>query len=367
MIWRCDLVPQYEAYKEEIQGAITRVLSSGRYTLASEVAAFEREFASYIGTGYAVGVNSGTDALILALEMCDIHEGDEVITTPFTAIPTYSAIRRAGAVPVFVDINPDTFLIDVHRVPDAITKRTKAVVPVHLFGNAVDIKLLRDLIGNDIFIVEDCAQAHGAEVRGKKTGSLGDFGAFSFYPTKNLGGYGDGGLITVNDKETADMLKKKRMYGMINKDEFEFDGINSRLDELQASILRVKLKYLDAMNERRIELASLYERQLPGEFIRPQCASEGVRPVYHVYSARCSSGRDELLAHLESREIQCNVYYPKPLYHQKAYQGMFDRTYNLAHAEETARSIIALPFYSEMSPATIELVAQTIKEFYGAA
>ncbi|HUU29522.1 MAG TPA: DegT/DnrJ/EryC1/StrS family aminotransferase [archaeon] len=365
MIWRCDLVPQYMAYKKEIHEAINRVLGSGRYILASEVAAFEREFASYIGVEYGIGVNSGTDALILALSMCDIREGDEVITTPFTAIPTYAAIRHAGAKPVFVDIEPDTFLLDLAKVKDAITPRTKAVVPVHLFGNAVDIELLRKIVGRDIFIVEDCAQAHGAEVRGGKAGSLGDFGVFSFYPTKNLGGYGDGGIITTNDSEAADILRKKRVYGMISKDEFIFDGVNSRLDELQAAILRVKLRHLDRMNKRRSELADLYRRHLPEECIRPQVVRRGVKSVHHVYCALCIKLRDELLVFLEKNDIQANVYYPKPLYKQDGYRKVYRKEYNLPVVEEVSKRIIALPFYPEMSEEVLLSVTEKITEFYG--
>ena len=363
MIWRCDLVPQYEAYKEEIHDAIQRVLDSGRYVLATEVEAFELEFAAYIGEDHAISVNSGTDALILALSMCGIDEGDEVITTPFTAIPTYAAIRHAGAKPVFVDIEPDTFLMDLSKVKDAVTERTKAVVPVHLFGNAIDILALREIIGPDIYIVEDCAQAHGAEVRGKKAGTLGDFGAFSFYPTKNLGAYGDGGIILTNNGDAANMIRKKRMYGMINKDEFVFDGINSRLDELQAAILRVKLKYLDIMNKRRSELAGLYREKLPQEFIRPQSFRDEVTSVFHVYCALCASRRDELMAFLEERNIQSNVYYPMPLYRQKAYTSIYSDAPVLPVAEDVSKRIIALPFYPEMQKSLIELVTECIKGF----
>ena len=363
MIRRCDLIPQYEKYKDEILGAIQRVLSSGRYTLASEVAAFEEEFAAYIGTKYAIGVNSGTDALILSLLACNISDGDEVITTPFTAIPTYAAIRHTGAKPVFVDIEPDTFLMDLTQVENAITSRTKAVLPVHLFGNAVDTEKLREIVGPDIFIVEDCAQAHGAEVRGKKAGSLGNFGAFSFYPTKNLGGYGDGGMITTQTAENEDFLRKKRMYGMINKDEFVMDGINCRLDELQAAILRVKLKYLDEMNRSRSVLDALYREHLPVDFIKPQTVRQGIKSVYHVYSVLCDSRRDELLDFFESKEIQCNVYYPLPLYRQVGYKKVFDNEYYLPNTEYVTQRIIALPFYPEMTNDIIELVADTIKEF----
>ena len=235
MIRRCDLVPQYDLYEKEIESAIKNVLKSGRYTLGENVESFEDEFSKYIGTKYGIGVNSGTDALILSLNAIGIKPGDEIITTPFTAIPTYSAIRQVNAIPIFADVDPETFLIDINKIQELITKKTKAIIPVHLFGNIVDIKKIRDIIGSDIAIIEDCAQSHGGEIRNIKAGSMGDLSAFSFYPTKNLGGYGDGGMILTDNDQYYQFLKKKRQYGMINKDEFEFDGLNSRLDEIQAA------------------------------------------------------------------------------------------------------------------------------------
>lgn len=367
MIWRCDLVPQYEAYKGEIDAAIQQVLMSGRYILAENVAAFEQEFSDYVGVKHSVGVNSGTDALMMPLWMCGIERGDEVITTPFTAIPTFSAIRHIGAKPIFLDLEPDTFLMNLEHLRSKITERTKAIVPVHLFGNAVDVEQIRDIVGNDMYIVEDCAQSHGAKVRGKMTGSMGNFAAFSFYPTKNLGAYGDGGLVATNDKDAADLMKKRRMYGMISKDEFITDGINTRLDELQAAILRVKLRHLDAMNKRRQELAAIYADLLPKEHIKPQAVREGIESVWHVYSATVSSRRDELLQFLEARDIQANVYYPMPTTKQKGYIAAFgDSAPVLPVTEHLSKHIIALPFYPEMEVKTMETVAKAIREFYGA-
>jgi dTDP-4-amino-4,6-dideoxygalactose transaminase len=366
MIWRCDLVPQYEAYQTEIDAAIRQTLLSGRYILAENVAAFEKEFAEYVGVRYGVGVNSGTDALMMPLWLCGIKPGDEVITTPFTAIPTFSAIRHIGAKPVFLDLEPDTFLMNLDELAAKVTERTKAVVPVHLFGNAVDVERIRQIVGDDVRIVEDCAQSHGAKVRGKMTGSMGDFAAFSFYPTKNLGAYGDGGLVTTDNAEAAELMKKRRMYGMISKDEFITDGINTRLDELQAAILRVKLRHLDAMNARRRELAALYTELLPKEHVTPQAVREGVESVWHVFSATVSGRRDELLQFLESRDIQANVYYPMPTTKQKGYQAAFGSDApELPVAEYLSRHIIALPFYPEIEISTIETVARAIREFYG--
>ncbi len=367
MIWRCDLVPQYEAYKSEIDAAIQQVLMSGRYILAENVAAFEQEFSDYVGVKHSVGVNSGTDALMMPLWMCGLKPGDEIITTPFTAIPTFSAIRHVGAKPVFLDLEPDTFLMNLDQLRSKITERTKVIVPVHLFGNAVDVERIREIVGKDIVILEDCAQSHGAKVRGKMTGSMGDFGAFSFYPTKNLGGYGDGGLVVTNDKDTADLMKKRRMYGMISKDEFVTDGINTRLDELQAAILRVKLRHLDKMNARRQELAAIYADLLPKEHVRPQAVRQGMESVWHVYSATVSGRRDELLQFLESRNIQANVYYPMPTSKQKGYVAAFGSDApGLPVTEHLSKHIIALPFYPEIEVSTMETVAKAIREFYGA-
>ena len=364
MIRRCDLVPQYEAYKEEIQEAIERVLQSGRYVLGENVESFEAEFAGYLGAKYAVGVNSGTDALMFALWCSDLKPGDEVITTPFTAIPTYSAIRHVGAKPVFADVDPETFLLDLGQVEQAMTERTRGIVPVHLFGNVVDVERLRQIVGPHVFIVEDCAQSHGASIRGKMTGSLGDVAAFSFYPSKNLGGYGDGGMVVTNNKDLSDLVRSRRMYGLINKDEFVVDGVNSRLDEIQAAILRVKLKYLDRMNARRRELAALYARLLDPVHTRPQVVRKDVQAVYHVYCAVCCRSRDALAAVLEEKDIQTNVYYPMPLARQRGYRQAFHETVNLPVAEDVSARIIALPFYPEIREEHLHRVAECVKYFY---
>jgi len=359
VIWRCDLVPQYFELKAEIDEAIQRVLRSGRYVLADEVRAFEQEFAAYLGVGHAVGVNSGTDAIMLALWALGVERGDEVIMTPFTAIPTYSAIRHVGAVPVFVDIDPDTYLMDLDRVAAGLTPRTRVVVPVHLFGNAVDVTRLRAIVGHRVRIMEDCAQSHGATMGGAQTGSMGDASAFSFYPTKNLGAYGDGGLVATNDRAIADFVRSRRMYGMISKDEFVEDGMNSRLDELQAAVLRVKLRHLDAMNARRRAVADLYRANLPAG-LRPQRVGNGVVPNYHVYAARCASDRDGLIAALDARSIQSNIYYPMPITRQQGYRGA---TPPLDRTEAVCRSIIALPMYAEMTEAAVRTVSDAVSEF----
>lgn len=366
-IRRCDLVPQYEAYRAELDLAIQQVLGSGRYVLAANVAAFEAEFAAYVDVPYGVGVNSGTDALILAMDAFGVGEGDEVITTPFTAIPTYSAIRHTRATPVFADIDPETMLMDLGAVERALTPRTRAVVAVHLFGNALDIEALRRIVGPSVFILEDCAQSHGAAVRGRRTGGLGDAGAFSFYPTKNLGGYGDGGMVTTRDEALAQAVRRRRMYGMLNKDTFATDGINSRLDELQAAILRVKLRHLDAMNARRRELAALYAGLLPSEHLRMQVVRPGVEPVHHVNAVLCRTSRDELVSFLAQEGIETNVYYPLPIPHQEGYRRAFASVPAVPAAEDVSRRVMALPMFPEMPAAVVERVASAVQRFYAEA
>ena len=364
MIRRCDLVPQYELYDKEIESAIQNVLRSGRYTLGENVESFEDQFSKYIGSKYGVGVNSGTDALILSLNAIGIKPGDEIITTPFTAIPTYSAIRQVNAIPIFADVDPDTFLIDINKIQELVTNKTKAIIPVHLFGNIVDIKKIRDIIGPDIAIIEDCAQSHGGEIRNIKAGSMGDLSAFSFYPTKNLGGYGDGGMILTDNEQHYQFLKKKRQYGMINKDEFEFDGLNSRLDEIQAAILGVKLKYLDSMNKKRINIAKIYIQLLDTNFIKCQKINSDVLSVYHVFSIVCKKNRDELALYLKQNDIQTNIYYKWPLSDQKGYKNSFETLKNYKNSESLSKSIIALPIYPEISESKIKQVSEHINKYF---
>lgn len=368
MIWRCDLAAQYQEYQEEVDAAIKSVLVTGRYILDSHVSAFEKEFAAYLNGDSdaplcAVGVNSGTDALVLALEAAGIGEGDEVITTPFTAIPTYSAIRRVKATPVFADIEEDTYLMDIQKVARAITPKTRAVVAVHLFGNAVDIPQLREVCGPNIFILEDCAQAHGAKLGDAYVGTLGDASAFSFYPTKNLGGYGDGGMVVTRSRSLADSVRSLRMYGMTSKDEFDREGTNSRLDELQAAILRVKLRYLDAMNDQRRQIAAAYASQL-GPAITIQATRPNVSHVFHVLSACCGDRRDELQDYLSERGIQTNVYYPRPLTRQVGYETVFGPGPVMKVAERVCSRIIALPMYPELPWGTLSQVISAINEFF---
>ena len=363
-LFRCPLEPQYLKYADEILAAIEPVLESGVYINGKNVAAFEREFSNYVGATHGIGVNSGTDALVLALDALDLADGDEIITTPFTWFATYTAIRQLRLTPLFADINPDTFLIDLDKIPALITPKTRAVIPVHLFGNVVDIKKLRTILPEGVAIIEDCAQSHGATIRGAATGSLGDAGAFSFFPSKNLGGYGDGGMITTNNRVLAEKMRLRRTFGMIHRDLFVEHGVNSRLDELQAAILRAKLPHLDEMNNSRTVLATKYAELLDTRFIKPQTVELDVKSGHHVYACRCIHSRDELVEHMEGRGIQVNVYYKTLVTEQPAYTRYYTRAFHLPEAEKVRDSIIALPFYPEMTMENVERVAAEINSFY---
>jgi dTDP-3-amino-2,3,6-trideoxy-4-keto-D-glucose/dTDP-3-amino-3,4,6-trideoxy-alpha-D-glucose/dTDP-2,6-dideoxy-D-kanosamine transaminase len=363
MIWRCDLVPQYETYRDEIHAAIERVLGTGRYILASEVAAFEREFADYIGVKHGVGVANGTDGLTLALLALGIKTGDEVITTPFTAIPTVSAIIDSGATPVFVDICEDTFLMDVDKVADAITSRTKAIMPVHIFGNVVDVPRLRQIVGSKMPIVEDASQSHGSTIRGRQSGGMADAGVFSFYPTKNVGAYGDGGMVVTDRQELWERLKLLRMYGMTDKDHIVINGVNSRLDELQAAILRVKLKHLDAMNRRRLQIAERYRRELRSDRFIHQRIPEQVTSNYHVFVSRFRGDRAAFIHDMDAIGIQTNIYYPLPLHLQEANRFLGYHRGDLPVSEALCEEVVALPLYPELPDRTLSHVIQSINNW----
>ena len=343
MIFRCDLVPQYRKYEREIQRAMARVLASGRYVLGEEVSSFEAEFAAYIGMRHGVGVANATDGLTLSLRNLGVGPGDEVITTPFSAIPTTSAIIDAGATPVFVDVKEDTYLMDVDQVPRAVTKRTRAIMPVHIFGNVVDVPRLRKLTGGRLPIVEDASQAHGSTLRGRKAGSFGDFSVFSFYPTKNLGAYGDGGIVLTNSQRAAQGLRRLRMYGMSDKDHTVGHGINSRLDELQAAILRVKLPELDEMNRLRNVVAAKYRQRLRTELFEHQLVASEIGSNYHVFVSRLRGNRSRFLAYMDANKVQVNVYYALPLYLQKALRSLGYRRGAFPVVERLCKSVVALP------------------------
>jgi len=368
MIPQTNPLSNYMAQKPAIDRAISRVLSSGRYILGEESRAFEQEFADYIGVQYAVATGTGTDALHLALRSCGIGPGDEVITVSHTAVATIAAIEMCGASPVLVDIDPDLYTIKPEQVEKAVTVHTKAIVPVHLYGQPSQMTpLMACAKRNNLFIVEDCAQSHGAVYQGLKAGSLGDAGAFSFYPTKNLGCLGDGGVVTTNSDKLHEKLLALRQYGWDNKRISRMAGYNSRLDELQASILRVKLRRLDPNNRRRIEIAQAYNRFLESkEIVRPFSSSSSLH-VYHQYVIRCvnRSIRDDLIRFMLKQNIQTAVHYPVPVHLQPAYMNRIRKPHPLHITEKISETIISLPMFPELGDEEIEKIAATICEFYG--
>ncbi|MBP2019852.1 dTDP-4-amino-4,6-dideoxygalactose transaminase [Symbiobacterium terraclitae] len=338
-----DLASEVEFLWEPLQGAIQEVLRSGQFILGPEVDALEREVAAYLGVRHAVALNSGTDALVIALRALGVGPGDEVITTPFTFFATAEAISHVGASPVFVDIEPDTFALDPDLAEAAVTPRTRAIIPVHLFGHAADMDRLGDLArAHDLHVVEDVAQAFGGRFHGRMLGTLGDFGAFSFFPSKNLGAYGDGGLLATDDAALAEAARMLRAHGSRRKYYNEVVGYNSRLDALQAAILRVKLPHLDEWNRRRCEAAAYYREilaDLPGVVL--PAVRPGVDHVYHQYTIRIPNGRrDAVQQALAGRGIGTMVYYPVPLHQLPVYRHM---NLSLPAAEAAAREVLSLP------------------------
>ena len=338
-----DLTAQYKSIKDEIDAAVHRVLDSGPFILGSEVKAFEEEIAAYCGTKFAVGVASGTDALHLALLACGIRPGDEVITTPFTFIATTEAIVNCGAVPIFADIDPRTYNIEPAQIESKITSRTKAILPVHLYGQPAAMEPILELSKKrDIKVIEDCAQALGAEYRGKKAGSLGDAGCLSFFPAKNLGAYGDGGMVVTNDSEITEVVGMLRVHGAETAYYHRMPGFNSRLDALQAAVLRVKLKRLEGWNEVRREKASLYGRLLGQiEGIAPPHFEEHSKSSCNYYTVRLTAphlDRNELRKYLESKDIQTMVYYPLSLHLQEVYKDLGYKRGDFPQSEQAQTS-----------------------------
>jgi len=360
-----DLKKQYQSIKDEVNANIQQVMDSGRFVLGENVKSFEKEFASFCGREYAVGVANGTDALRLALLACEIGKGDEVITVPDTFIATTEAISQSGAKIVFVDVNLSTYNIDVSQIERAINKRTRAIVPVHLFGQPADMdSIIKIAKKYNLKVIEDACQAHGAEYKSKKAGSIGDAGCFSFYPAKNLGAFGDGGMVVTNDEEIAQKIKMLRDHGKIKKYEHLIEGYNSRLDEIQAGILRVKLKRLNAWNNLRRKNASIYNELLKDieEVITP-FEDEYVRHIYHLYVIRTKK-RNELQEYLKFREIGTGLHYPIPLHLQKAYKYLGYKEGDFPAAEKVAREGLSLPMFPELREEQIKEVVFRIKEFF---
>jgi dTDP-4-amino-4,6-dideoxygalactose transaminase len=342
-----DLQKQYRSIKTEIDEAIEKVLNSQSFVLGTELEAFEKEFASYIGIKYAVGVNSGTDGLILSLLALGIGSGDEVITPVNSFIATSLAITHVGAKPVFVDCDPDTYQIDVSKVEKNINKKTKAILPVHLYGAPCEIDKIKTLAKeNKLFLIEDACQAHGATLNNKKVGTFGDLGVFSFYPGKNLGAYGDGGAVVTNSKTIYEKLKKLRNYGQSKKYIHEEFGVNSRLDEIQAAVLRVKLQYLDEWNEKRRIVAERYINGL--KRYKTQTIIKGGSSVYHLFVIEIKE-RNKIQKNLSQNGIQTLVHYPLPIHLQKAYKHLGYKQGDFPISEKKAKKIISIPLYPELS------------------
>jgi aminotransferase EvaB len=355
-----DYRAQLAAIRPEIDAAIARVLDSGQLILGPEVARFEQEFAAQLGGGHAVGVNSGTDALAIALWALGLEPGDEVITVPNTAVPTVSAIRMTGAVPVFCDVDPRTALMDLGQLERQLTARTRAVVPVHLYGNVVDVEALRAIVtGRNVAVLEDCAQCHGATLRGRPAGTYGDAAAFSFYPTKNLGAFGDGGLCFTRDGALAERMRSIRMYGFAGAYYAEREGINSRLDELQAAILSVKLRHLETWVARRRELALRYDALLPPAVARVVPAT-GVGHGYHLYVVQVAD-RDAVRRRLEERGVHTGVHYPTPIHLMRGYAFLGGHQGQYPVADRLAREVLSLPLYPELQDGDVDRVATALR------
>lgn len=358
-----DLRAQYLSLQPEIDGAVRRVIASGGFILGPEVDAFEREFSAYAGSLHCVGVSSGTAALHLALAACGIRPGDEVITTPLTFVATAEAIRHAGAVPVFVDVEKDSLCLDPALIAPAVTPRTRAVMVVHLHGHPAamdEIQAAGARVG--LRVIEDAAQAHGARYRGRQAGAIASAGCFSFYPGKNLGAYGDAGAVVSNDPAVADAVRLLRDHGRRGKYEHEVEGFNHRMDAIQAAVLRVKLKHLDRWNERRRALAACYRKGLEGVVECPHERAE-TAPVYHIFAVRTSL-RDQLRGFLSGHGIETGVHYPIPLHLQPAFRFLKYEAGRFPIAERAAQQLLSLPIYPEMTGEQVDRVIDHVRTFF---
>ncbi|GAB6153148.1 DegT/DnrJ/EryC1/StrS family aminotransferase [Desulfosporosinus burensis] len=356
-----DLKAQYLTIKEEIDQAVLNVLDSSVFILGPEMKALEKEIAAYCGTQEAVAVANGTDALVLTLKAFGIGPGDEVITTTFTFFASAETIAQVGATPVFVDIDPVTLNMDLTQLEKKITSQTKAIIPVHIFGQMVDVERIMEIAArHDLKVIEDAAQAIGAEYRGKRAGSIGHAATFSFFPTKNLGAYGDAGMIVTNDKDLASQLRMLRFHGCKTKYYHEEIGYNSRLDEMQAAILRVKLRYLDVWNEGRRERAKLYDELLADTGIQIPGRDPQALPIYHLYVLRTEE-RSALMERLKSGGVANAIYYPVPLHLQKAFRDLGYKVGDFPVTEKACEQALAIPCYPELSLEQQYEIANIIK------
>lgn len=365
MILSANPLAQYLSHKEEIDSAVLRVLNKGWYILGEEVGAFEKEFADYIGVTHGIGVGSGTEAIHLALKACGIGSDDEVITVSHTAVATVAAIELAEGTPVFIDIEPEYYTLDTMKLESVITKKTKAIMPVHLYGQPADMDAIVEVARKyNLKVIEDCAQAHGALYKGRRVGSFGDMACFSFYPTKNLGAIGDGGMVVTNNEDLSGKTRLLREYGWEERYVSKIKGWNSRLDEIQAAILRIKLRYLDSDNSKRLRLATVYSRELASvaNITLPR-ERQGSTHVYHLYVIR-SQQRSKLQGFLKSRGVGALVHYPVPVHLQPAYEHRLYADISLIETERASREVLSLPMYPELREEDAKTVVECIKEFF---
>lgn len=363
MISLVDLTAQYHSIKKEIDAAVLSTLESGHFILGPQVGKFEESIAAYLGVDHAIGLASGTDALVIALRALNIGDGDEVIIPAYTFFATAGTVMSVGAKPVIVDVDPQSYQIDVSRIEAAITPKTKAIIPVHLYGHPVEMNPILEISRkHGLKVIEDNAQGFGAEYLGKKTGSFGDIGCLSFFPTKNLGAYGDGGAVVTNDPVLADQMRMLRAHGWKKKYYSEMVGYNSRLDAMQAAILQVKLPHLDGWNEKRRELSKRYTEHLAPLGIVTPVEHEWAKHVYHLYIIRTSK-RDALQGFLKEKGIASEVYYPLPPHLSVPCRKYGYKEGDFSHAEKAAKETLALPLYPEMSLTQQDEVIAAVKEF----
>lgn len=358
-----ELTRQYREIEKDINTAINDVLNSGWFVLGKQVETFEREYAVYSQCKYGVAVGNGTEALQLAMIALGIKPEDEVITVPNTAVFTVSAISAVGAKPVFIDINPISYTMDPERIEHAVTDRTRAIIPVHLFGQCCDMDAINTIAGKyGLKVIEDACQAHNAEYKGKKAGSMGDAGCFSFYPSKNLGAYGDGGIVVTDNEEVADCLKMLRHGGQKERYYHQIIGFNSRLDEIQAAILNVKMKYLDRWTRSRRNNAELYNEFIKNESIVKPVESEYNKHVYHLYVIQ-SEKRDRLKKYLLENNIETQIHYPIPIHLQSAYSNLNIQSGSCPIAEESSGKILSLPMFPELTQKEIRIISDAVNNF----
>ncbi len=367
MIPFVDLKAQYAGIKEEVNSAIQHVLDTCQFTLGSEVAAFEEEFAAYCQAKHGIGVNTGTSALHLALLAAGIGSGDEVVTTPFTFVATVAAIHYTGATPVFVDIDPRSYTIDINAIERAVTERTKAIIPVHLYGQPADMDPILEIAKRrGLVVIEDACQAHGAEYKGRRVGSLGDMGCFSFYPGKNLGAYGEGGMVVTSNSEYVRTIRMLRDWGAEKKYQHVLKGYNFRLEGIQGAVLRVKLRHLEAWTKARREAAEIYDKLFTGSAITTPKAMSYARHVYHIYAIRArhrQAWHESLLAD----GIQTGIHYPIPVHLLPAYADLGYKAGEFPHSEKAANEVLSLPMFAELTVANCEYVARSVRKLADAA